>query len=117
MSGSPHFDHQNNSNAGWTADSQVLRPESCTFQHQFSTRIELEGEAAYGRFGFSLAAAGDLNGDGFGDFLVGAPYDGPTRRGAVYVFHGKEGGIRTKAAQVGREAEISSDNRRRASLD
>lgn len=32
----------------------------------------LEGEADYDRFGESLASAGDVNGDGFADFIIGA---------------------------------------------
>lgn len=38
--------------------------------------------------------------DGFGDFAVGAPYDGPNGRGAVYVFHGSKNGPLLKASQV-----------------
>ena len=53
----------------------------------------------WGRFGYSVASAGDLNGDGYEDLLVGAPYDGEDGRGAVYVFHGSEEGIREKYTQ------------------
>jgi hypothetical protein len=34
------------------------------------------------------------------DIAVGAPYDGPKGRGAVYVFHGSRTGIVEKASQV-----------------
>lgn len=34
------------------------------------------------------------------DFVVGAPYDGPNERGAVYVFHGSAKGVQTKYSQV-----------------
>lgn len=47
-----------------------------------------------------MAFVGDLNGDNWGDFIVGAPYDGPDKKGAVYIFHGKAGGVREKPAQV-----------------
>ncbi|MCC6455643.1 MAG: FG-GAP repeat protein [Caldilineaceae bacterium] len=40
-----------------------------------------------GQFGYSVAGGGNLNGDGFGDFLVGAPYNS-TETGAVFVYHG-----------------------------
>jgi hypothetical protein len=45
--------------------------------------------------GFSLAPAGDLNGDGRGDLLVGAPALGGERPGAAWVVFGKPdaGGI------------------------
>lgn len=38
--------------------------------------------------------------DGFGDFAVGAPYDGPLGRGAVYVYHGSKNGALSKASQT-----------------
>jgi len=46
----------------------------------------LTGESAYDRFGSAIAATGDLDGDGVGDFAVGAP--GRAGAGAVYVFSG-----------------------------
>ena len=45
-------------------------------------------------FGSCVAGAGDLNGDGFGDFIVGAPLANPMGRedaGLVAVFHGSAG--------------------------
>ena len=45
--------------------------------------------------GFSVGAAGDVNGDGFGDLIVGADHadEGGTDRGAAYVVFGKAGGF------------------------
>ena len=43
-------------------------------------------------FGFSLAALGDVNGDGVPDFAVGAPLLLPNKWGEVYAFSGKTGG-------------------------
>jgi len=47
--------------------------------------------------GFSVDSAGDVNGDGIDDFLIGAPgWDaagGLFDEGAVFVFHGRVGGI------------------------
>ena len=50
------------------------------------------GEGASDTFGASLAAAGDVNGDGYSDVVVGAyGYDGST--GRVYVYHGSTSGL------------------------
>src|SRR5262249_19394342 len=49
--------------------------------------------------GRSTASAGDVNGDGFADLIIGAPYDSPhgTYSGAPYVVFGKASGV---AAQI-----------------
>jgi hypothetical protein len=46
-------------------------------------------------FGFSVAAAGDVNGDGCGDIIVGAPeYDHPEENeGGAWVYHGSDTGV------------------------
>lgn len=52
------------------------------------------GSTAYERFGWSVSGAGDLNGDGFADFLVGAPLARPNElflAGSVYAFSGANG--------------------------
>lgn len=52
----------------------------------FGTR--LEGEASDDRAGYSVAAAGDMDGDGTDDLLIGAPYahyDATDDAGKVYV--------------------------------
>jgi Ca2+-binding RTX toxin-like protein len=45
--------------------------------------------------GRSVASAGDVNGDGFADLLIGAPYASPNsdKSGASYVVFGKAGGF------------------------
>lgn len=50
----------------------------------------IEGEAADDRFGFSIAAAGDFDGDGTDDFIVGAPFQNSPNvdQGAAYVIFG-----------------------------
>uniref|UniRef100_A0A914LSE6 Integrin alpha-2 domain-containing protein n=2 Tax=Meloidogyne TaxID=189290 RepID=A0A914LSE6_MELIC len=65
----------------------------------FREPVIILGHEQWSRFGYSLAAAGDLNGDGFQDLLVGAPYDGEDGRGIVYIFHGSSEGIREKYTQ------------------
>ncbi|MEJ7734442.1 MAG: hypothetical protein WKG00_35245 [Polyangiaceae bacterium] len=51
----------------------------------------LVGENNADKFGDELTAAGDLNGDGLGDFVVSAP--GASATGRVYVFLGAEGAV------------------------
>ncbi|RMG44335.1 MAG: hypothetical protein D6718_10260 [Acidobacteria bacterium] len=60
-----------------------------------------EGNLADAYFGFSVATAGDVNGDGYSDVIVGAyGYDGilETDEGAAYVYHGSASGLHTGAA-------------------
>lgn len=59
-----------------------------------------EGKTSKGRFGLALTSLGDINLDGYGDFAVGAPYDGPNGRGVVYIYHGSANGPLKKASQV-----------------
>jgi hypothetical protein len=53
---------------------------------------QLEPDQAFAAFGTSVASAGDVNGDGYGDVIVGATaYAG--FKGAAFVFHGSASGI------------------------
>lgn len=72
---------------------------------------QLEGNQASANLSISLAGAGDVNGDGFSDFLVGASgYDnGNTNEGRVYLFLGSSGTISTTPA---RTYEGNEDNAR-----
>ncbi len=60
--------------------------------------------AAGDQFGYAVSAAGDVNGDGFGDLVVGAISASPggrTSAGTVYVFHGGASGVAaTPAAEI-----------------
>ncbi|MCA3273696.1 MAG: FG-GAP repeat protein, partial [Roseomonas sp.] len=56
----------------------------------------IRGEFFDDRSGFSVASAGDINGDGFADLIIGAPYAAPPfqggRHGGSYVVFGKPDG-------------------------
>lgn len=49
-------------------------------------------------FGFSVARIGDMNGDGFDDVAVGAPGDGLTHAGRVFVYFGSTSGLAASPA-------------------
>lgn len=52
------------------------------------------GDQAGGLFGYAVGSAGDVNGDGFADVVVGAAFydDGQTDEGRVYVYYGSPSG-------------------------
>ncbi len=63
----------------------------------------LEGAAASDVFGYSVASAGDVNGDGYTDIVVGAFYASPGGRsqaGMASVFLGSETGIGATAQRT-----------------
>ncbi|MCL1630301.1 VCBS domain-containing protein, partial [Roseibaca sp. V10] len=61
----------------------------------------LNGISAFDNSGFSVSSAGDVDGDGFDDLIVGAPYDDPngTSSGASFVVFG--GDFTGAATEVG----------------
>ncbi|MEQ9639906.1 MAG: hypothetical protein RIM84_07760 [Alphaproteobacteria bacterium] len=79
---------------GATADSgklYVVFGTTGTFNTDLSNLgsagTEVRGEAG-GYLGFAFSSAGDVNGDGIDDFIVGAPRTGPTYTGASHVIYG-----------------------------
>ncbi len=67
----------------------------------FNTVVDAQFESNQvdAALGSSVAGAGDVNGDGYADVIVGAPsYDiGQTDEGAAFVFYGAAGGLETVA--------------------
>ena len=57
-----------------------------------SDGFAITGEATYDKAGWSVSSAGDVNGDGYDDMLVGAR-DATTDAGAVYLIYGKASGL------------------------
>ncbi len=63
----------------------------------------LNGAATSDSLGVSVSAAGDVNGDGFADLLIGANLADPGGRmdaGTLSVFHGSASGVGSTAARV-----------------
>jgi hypothetical protein len=62
-----------------------------------SSNASFDGQAAGNEAGTSVAIAGDVNGDGYADLVIGAPYyddGGNPNAGRVYIFLGGPGGWR-----------------------
>jgi uncharacterized repeat protein (TIGR01451 family) len=55
---------------------------------------QVDGKQAGAQLGTSVSSAGDLNGDGYSDVVLGAPYytAGETEEGTVFVFYGAVSG-------------------------
>jgi hypothetical protein len=62
----------------------------------------INGVSAYDRSGVSVSSAGDVNGDGFDDLIVGAPNDDPNGSfsGASFVVFGKADGTAVELSAV-----------------
>ena len=59
----------------------------------------IESNQAIANLGYSVSSAGDVNGDGYSDVIVGALYydNGESQEGAAFVYHGSATGINTVA--------------------
>jgi hypothetical protein len=67
------------------------------FQPSFQNHVLLKSDfKGSGHFGTSLGKIGDINGDGFNDLAVSAPFE---NRGVVYVYLGGSEGISEKPIQ------------------
>jgi len=70
-------------NSGWTSDTDPSKAD-----------VIFKGENQGDLAGWSLAAAGDVNGDGLADMLIGAPFnnEGGSGSGKVYLVLGRTAG-------------------------
>jgi FG-GAP repeat/FG-GAP-like repeat len=59
-----------------------------------------ESNEAGAQFGYSVATAGDVNGDGYSDVIIGAPYYNQADEGAAFVYHGSSSGLSATAEWI-----------------
>lgn len=80
---------------GQTAEGAAFVYKGSATGVSSTANMVLESNQSNAGMGSSVAAAGDVNGDGFGDLVVGAAtYDnGQTDEGVVFVYHGSSWGI------------------------
>jgi hypothetical protein len=69
-----------------------------------------ESDQAYANFGFSVSQAGDVNGDGYSDVIVGAPWydNGQEAEGSAFVYHGSSSGLSTSPGWTGESNQIAA---------
>jgi len=71
-------------------------PSLWSFATSANLLYQKNGDSASDNLGYSVAGAGDVNGDGKADFIVGAPYtslDGVSSAGSAYIYSGATGTV------------------------
>ena len=94
--------------------SQTTRVEQSFCGDLGCTDFKLIGQTNTDAAGTSLAGVGDLDGDGYGDLLIGAPENnsgGVPLGGAIYVYYGAESGLYTGSLR-GADAKLQAENTR-----
>jgi len=69
----------------------------------------IHGNAAQFNLGYAIAGAGDVNDDGYGDLLLGAPLLGSGQPGSALLYLGGPTGLPTLATPANASAVITSD--------
>ncbi|KAK4002779.1 hypothetical protein OUZ56_004581 [Daphnia magna] len=99
--GAPHHTDYKNSEIKFDVGAVYVYYQTPKGLYQRGSPYELllKGQTTGAQFGFAVAELGDTNGDGIKDLAVGAPYENDGS-GTVYIYHGSDLGLRSKAGQV-----------------
>ena len=107
--GAPLYDNgQTDEGAAWVFLGSA---SGITSGNPGTASAQLESNQASASFGQSVASAGDVNGDGYADVIVGAPlYDnGQTNEGAAFIFRGSVSGIASSNPATPGVAQLESN--------
>uniref|UniRef100_A0A8D0L3F9 Integrin subunit alpha E n=1 Tax=Sphenodon punctatus TaxID=8508 RepID=A0A8D0L3F9_SPHPU len=87
---------------------QILQGEQ---NAPFTLSRNLTGQPPFGRFGFTVASIGDIDGDGYEDVAIGAPLEGhhsnPATSGTVYIYNSNKDGLQRTFSQRITAADIA----------
>eukprot|EP00057_Strongylocentrotus_purpuratus_P026185 XP_011680659.1 PREDICTED: integrin alpha-V [Strongylocentrotus purpuratus] len=87
--GAPMFtDEERSIDAGWDVGKIFIYYNDQQGSFYFDDNDVIIGTGAGCRFGYSIAALGDINQDGFNDLAVGAPFCNGGNDGKVFIYHG-----------------------------
>lgn len=94
IGGAPNYD------GGHSDEGRALLFLGDAFGASLAPIWSVESNQAFANMGRCVSYAGDVNGDGFGDVVVGAPrYDsGSTDEGRAYLYYGNVSGLNTTAS-------------------
>ncbi|XP_041478160.1 integrin alpha-V-like [Lytechinus variegatus] len=81
-------DEERSIDAGWEVGKIFIYYNDQQGSFSIDNVDTIIGTGAGCRFGYSLAALGDINGDGFNDLAVGAPFCEGGDVGKVFIYHG-----------------------------
>ncbi len=72
---------------------------------------QLQPSTPNGNFGYSVASAGDVNGDGYSDVIIGAPTysNGVSQEGGAFIYHGAPNGCDTIAGATLSNAQVGAE--------
>src|SRR5438093_12065007 len=78
-----------------TGAASALAPSSPASPDPSRADWKVESNQRGAELGSSVGSAGDVNGDGYDDVVVGAPYGGPTSEGQAFLYEGGPNGLAT----------------------